>query len=70
MKVLFNILMAIVVWYAPQFLAGAIVGFIALAMDLSMDTAIITATIVGLLVSIASEIIYWRYRAISKRKEA
>lgn len=67
MKVLFNILMAIIVWYVPQIIVGYIIGFFGGMMGLGMSDIFMPVCIAGITVSIISEIVYWRHYSVSKR---
>lgn len=67
MKILFNILMSIIVWYVPQFVVGYIIGFVGSMMNKTMDDVYVTVCVLGIMVSIASEVIYWKYQISKKR---
>lgn len=61
-SILFNALMAIVVWYVPQFIFGFIAGYIIAAINSTIEECAGFLIIGGIIISIISEFIYWKYR--------
>lgn len=61
-SILLNALMAIVVWYIPQFIFGFIAGFMIACFNTTVEECAGLLIIGGIIISIISEFMYWKYR--------
>lgn len=61
-SILFNMLMAIIIWYIPQFIFGFIAGFMIAYFGTTVEECAGLLMIGGIIISIISEFMYWKYR--------